>query len=38
VEVQLKSIVADLPPLFAAFYVSDSLRRCKRCGAMHPSR
>lgn len=38
VEVQLKSIVHDLPPLFAAFYASDSLRRCRRCGAVHPSR
>lgn len=38
VEVQLKSIVDDLPPLFEAFYRSEALRRCKHCGAVHPGR
>lgn len=36
VEVQLKSIVRDLPPLFEAFYASD--RRCAECGAIHPGK
>jgi hypothetical protein len=36
VEVQLKSIVRDLPPLFEAFYASD--RRCGECGAIHPGK
>ena len=38
VEVQLKSIVDDLPPLFEAFYASDTLRTCPHCGAVHPGK
>jgi 3-hydroxyanthranilate 3,4-dioxygenase len=38
VEVQLKSIVADLPPLFEAFYRSRESRTCRKCGAVHPGR
>ncbi|MGN6579344.1 MAG: 3-hydroxyanthranilate 3,4-dioxygenase [Bordetella sp.] len=38
VEVQLKSIVSDLPPLFNAFYDSERLRKCPDCGAVHPGR
>ncbi|MCY0853915.1 3-hydroxyanthranilate 3,4-dioxygenase [Cupriavidus sp. D39] len=38
VEVQLKSIVDDLPPLFAEFYASEEKRRCKSCGFVHPGR
>ena len=38
VEVQLKSIVKDLPPLFDAFYASNARRTCKRCGAVHPGK
>jgi len=38
VEVQLKSIVADLPPLFERFYGDASLRRCPQCGQVHPGR
>ena len=38
VEVQLKSIVRDLPPLFEQFYASESLRTCKACGTVHPGR
>ncbi|MGW1995962.1 3-hydroxyanthranilate 3,4-dioxygenase [Embleya sp. NPDC001921] len=34
--VQLRSIVADLPPLFEAFYDGD--RTCPHCGAIHPGR
>ena len=38
-EVQLASIVADLPPLFQRFYGSDqAARRCAGCGAVHPGR
>jgi 3-hydroxyanthranilate 3,4-dioxygenase len=36
VEVQLRDIVADLPPLFDRFYASTVLRTCKQCGAVHP--
>ena len=38
VELQLKSIVDDLPPLFSAFYDSEDKRRCPHCGAVHPGR
>lgn len=38
VEVQLKSIVRDLPPLFDQFYSSEDLRTCKACGAVHPGK
>ena len=38
VEVQLRSIVDDLPPLFNAFYASPDLRTCKACGTMHPGK
>lgn len=38
VEVQLASIVKDLPPLYEAFYASDEKRTCKKCGTMHPGR
>jgi 3-hydroxyanthranilate 3,4-dioxygenase len=38
VDVQLKSIVTDLPPLFAAFYDSEEKRECPSCGIVHPGR
>jgi len=36
VEVQLESIVDDLPPLFEAFYADHEARTCPNCGALHP--
>jgi len=38
VEVQLKSIVKDLPPLFDRFYASEAQRTCKNCSAVHPGK
>lgn len=38
VEVQLMSIVDDLPPLFERFYTDEDLRRCRSCGEVHPGR
>lgn len=38
VEVQLASIVDDLPPLFEAFYGDEAARTCDRCGTVHPDR
>ena len=38
VEVQLKSIVSDLPPLFERFYNDPALRVCKHCNAVHPGK
>ena len=37
-EVRLKSLVKDLPPIFAAFNGNEELRRCKHCGAVHPGK
>ncbi|MCP3728094.1 3-hydroxyanthranilate 3,4-dioxygenase [Paraburkholderia sp. CNPSo 3272] len=38
IEVQLNSIVDDLPPLFAGFYQSEEKRTCPHCGTLHPGR
>lgn len=38
VEVQLKSIVKDLPPLFEQFYASIEKRTCRACGTVHPGK
>ncbi|HXQ52200.1 MAG TPA: 3-hydroxyanthranilate 3,4-dioxygenase [Stellaceae bacterium] len=38
VEVQLVSIVKDLPPLFEQFYASRDKRTCRACGALHPGK
>jgi 3-hydroxyanthranilate 3,4-dioxygenase len=38
VEVQLKSIVKDLPPLFERFYADPKLRTCPSCGTVHPGK
>ncbi|WP_406316078.1 3-hydroxyanthranilate 3,4-dioxygenase [Streptosporangium sp. NBC_01639] len=35
-EVQLRSIVEDLPPIFRAFYEGE--RTCPHCGAEHPGK
>ncbi len=38
-EVQLQSIVADLPPLYEKFYSSEPAQRtCSSCGEVHPGR
>ncbi len=39
VQLQVRDIVADLPPVFANFYASsDAERTCGNCGAVHPGR
>jgi len=38
VEVQLQSIVTDLPPLFEGFYADMGARTCRQCGAVHPGK
>jgi 3-hydroxyanthranilate 3,4-dioxygenase len=38
VELQVRDIVKDLPPLFAAFYESEDARTCPSCGALHPGK
>lgn len=38
-EVQLQSIVSDLPKVFSAFYATtDAQRTCPGCGEVHPGR
>ena len=38
-ELQLQSIVEDLPRAFASFYdVAPTERRCGHCGTVHPGR
>ena len=36
VELRLKNIVTDLPPLFSAFYADERRRTCRTCGTIHP--
>ena len=38
VELQVRDIVADLPPVFEEFYASDEARTCPGCGALHPGK
>lgn len=37
-EVDLESIVDDLPPIYAAFYADMAARTCPQCGALHPGK
>lgn len=38
VEVNVKDIAADLPPLFEKFYASQAARTCRNCGHVHPGK
>jgi 3-hydroxyanthranilate 3,4-dioxygenase len=38
VELQVRDIVADLPPVFNAFYQDEHARTCGNCGALHPGK
>ncbi len=38
VEVAVKDIVKDLPPLFSAYYGDVAARTCKSCGTVHPGK
>jgi len=38
VELQVSDIVADLPPVFTAFYDSEEARTCPNCGTVHPGK
>ena len=37
-ELQLQSIVEDLPPVYEAFYGSTEARTCPDCGTVHPGK
>ena len=38
VELQVRDIVVDLPPVFQAFYADEKARTCEKCGTLHPGR
>ncbi|MEU7897214.1 3-hydroxyanthranilate 3,4-dioxygenase [Nonomuraea sp. NPDC049152] len=38
VELQVRDIVKDLPPVFEAFYTDEKARTCDNCGALHPGK
>ncbi|MFG1785208.1 3-hydroxyanthranilate 3,4-dioxygenase [Rhodococcus oryzae] len=38
VELQVRDIVADLPPVFTRFYESVEARTCGNCGTLHPGK
>lgn len=38
VELQVRDIVEDLPPVFREFYESEEGRTCPACGAVHPGK
>ncbi|MFC4000199.1 3-hydroxyanthranilate 3,4-dioxygenase [Prauserella oleivorans] len=38
VELQVRDIVTDLPPVFEAFYTDEAARTCGTCGALHPGK
>ena len=38
VELQVRDIVEDLPPVFADFYADERARTCDSCGALHPGK
>ena len=38
VELQVRDIVEDLPPVFEAFYGDEQARTCPHCGTVHPGK
>ncbi len=38
VELQVRDIVVDLPPVFTAFYEDEQARTCANCGHLHPGK
>ena len=38
VELQVRDIVEDLPPVFREFYESEEGRTCPQCGTVHPGK
>jgi 3-hydroxyanthranilate 3,4-dioxygenase len=38
VELQVRNIIEDLPPVFAGFYNDEHARKCANCGATHPGK
>jgi 3-hydroxyanthranilate 3,4-dioxygenase len=38
VELQVRDVAADLPPIFNAFYADEAARTCANCGTVHPGK
>ncbi|NKQ59186.1 3-hydroxyanthranilate 3,4-dioxygenase [Amycolatopsis sp. K13G38] len=38
VELQVRDIVTDLPPVFEKFYTDEKARTCDTCGTVHPGK
>jgi 3-hydroxyanthranilate 3,4-dioxygenase len=38
IELQVRDIVADLPPVFERFYGDEQARTCGSCGTLHPGK
>lgn len=38
VELQVRSLVDDMPPVFEAFHADTAARTCSTCGAVHPGK
>lgn len=38
VELQVRDLVKDMPPVFEAFYADEESRLCSNCGALHPGK
>ncbi|MFJ2989692.1 3-hydroxyanthranilate 3,4-dioxygenase [Collimonas sp. NPDC087041] len=38
IEIQLKNIVTNLPPLFEQFYSNPAIRVCSHCNTVHPGK
>jgi len=38
IELQVRDIVADLPPVFERFYGDEEARTCRSCGTLHPGK
>jgi len=38
VELTIKSLVKDLPPIYEAFYADEKVRTCPKCGTIHPGK
>ena len=38
IELQVRDLVVDLPPVFEEFYASEQARTCPKCATVHPGR
>lgn len=38
VELQVRDLVKDMPPVFEAFHADEQARTCKKCGTLHPGK